>query len=204
MQSGCATQAYNLPLHATASMASILASHEAVAVCVINTTLNVCALGLNGVLLSRIARQARLNLSHKLTFAVYVVDLVFCVEMAATYSLRGTIGPAFYADGRLRNAMAALAFFLPCASSLLVSLLAVERWLRVCKDWGLLPLPSLLAAAAVLLVHLALCIATAAVDGYTVDPGQLFFVPGGHPCARAMDIATRVILIASIVVVIPC
>lgn len=191
----------------TAGMLPILASHatDSRVVGMIIIGINVGSLGLNFVLLSRLIRQARRNLCHTLTFLVCTNDIVLCVEVLVKYSVCLVFWDGLLPEGRsFCNVFGTLTLVLTCASSMLIGLLATERYLRVCKERGLRLFPVLLALAAAFVALVVLGIGTATNDGYLADPEGILCRPGSGGWPLALDAAVRVVLVSSLLTVIPC
>lgn len=183
-----------------------LANREAYANLVLGSVLSLegCALLLNLLLVGLVLGLATRNLSYALTLGICTVDLAFSLAALAKYMFRALLGEAgFFANTMLCNGLGTVTGMLMCASSMLVSLLAMERCLRVCRGRGL---PRLLlgVAVAVSLALLASGIATGVTGGYRLDPVGVFCLPGDGGWAATFDGVMRLVMVGSLLVVVPC
>lgn len=160
---------------------------------------------LNLLILSRATHVPRRNLSHTLTFLICATDLLLSLDVLAKYGLRLGVGRLLLLENMwVCHYLWTTCYVLTCLSSVLISLLAMERYLRVCRGMGVPPQAALAAMTVALLVFLVLGVMTSLTDGFLVDSSGVFCILSASPWPSALSMAVKTTFFASLLTIVGC
>ncbi|KAJ9077798.1 hypothetical protein DSO57_1013224 [Entomophthora muscae] len=178
---------------------------DARAVCWIIIFFEICSLALNTLILFKAVRLIRKNLSHALTFLICATDLLLSLDVLIKYSLRLAYGKQIVlGTAWFCSTFWTICYTLGCMSSIFISLLALERYLQVCRGTCIHPLGVMLGTLLAFVALLFLGIMTSVTDGYNIDSKGMFCMLGTNIWSNLLMIIAKLCFVISLLVICTC
>ncbi|KAJ9062774.1 hypothetical protein DSO57_1007130 [Entomophthora muscae] len=171
----------------------------------ISISIELVSVLLNLLLITQLVKQASRNLCHGLTFLVCTTDCVFSLCALVKDSLRAAAGnDTFHRSGWYCNYLETSCIILVCLSSMLVGMLALERYLFICRSTSVSPLLAFAVLSAGFIFLVTLGIGTGIIKGYAVDRIGVFCLPRNTRWSKSFEILVEGILMLSMATLILC
>lgn len=176
----------------------------AVPIAVIKIVLGTISMVLNLLLVMASGKLVRQNISHKLIFTVSLVDFVCSMFSVTMCCIRIVLGEAIFYDTWFCNIFGFTSIGLTCTSALLIGLLGIERYLRVCHERGVPPVLTLVLGLACWVVLMTTAAGASVTNGYLEDPTLVYCLPYGNNWSVALFVVSKTILGLSLPMLVAC
>ncbi|KAI0221270.1 hypothetical protein L0F63_002996 [Massospora cicadina] len=174
-------------------------------IAIVKMVLAVISMILNLLLMNASSKLYKVNLSHKLIMTVSFVDFACSVFSFAMCILRVVVGEVIFRGPEWYcNLFGFTSIIFTCTSALLIGILGIERYLRVCCDRGV---PKKLTACVTASLGICLLITglgTSATSGYMEDPTLVYCLPYGNRWSISLFTVSKVIIGLSLPILVAC
>ncbi|KAJ9062763.1 G-protein coupled receptor 87 [Entomophthora muscae] len=159
---------------------------------------------LNLLLVIASAKLFRQNLSHQVILTVSLVDFVCSMFSVTMCCLRIALGQEIFFGTWFCNIFGFTSIGLTCTSALLIGLLGIERYLRVCHERGVPPVLTFVIFMILWVALMVTAAGTSLTNGYLEDPTLVYCLPYGNNWSVAMFVVSKAILGLSLPMLVAC